>query len=56
MRLIKRKMIKNCFELLMGGAAFPYGEVASLFLCFGEELLERDDEGLGGKLISVRLI
>ena len=55
MRLIK-KIIKNCFEFTNSGATFPYGEVASLFLCFGEELLERDDEGLGGKLISVRLI
>ena len=43
-------------SLLLGGATFPYGEVASLFLRFGEEVLERDEEGLGGKLISVRLI
>jgi hypothetical protein len=42
--------------LILGGATFPYGEVASLFLCFEEDVVEKDEEGLGGKLISVRLI
>ena len=56
MMLITRTIIKNCFDLLLGGATFPYGEVASLF-CISENMwLKEMRIGLGWKLISVRLI
>ena len=29
----------------MGGATFPYGEVASLFLRLGKDVVERDEDG-----------
>ena len=56
MMLITRTIIKNCFDLLLGGATFPYGEVASLF-CISENMWRKEMRiGLGWKLISMRLI